>query len=108
MLSLLNKMGQANTSRAKTGLPAPEHVFPRTYRRDARARRVVNGFLLVIAGLFLFLTLVQVAHGGSLRDLIVVDLVVAAWVAWIGSGYNKRVILHQDTIEVVGWFTAAS
>jgi hypothetical protein len=84
--------------------PAAEEGFPRTYRMDARARRVVNGFLVVIAGFFLFFTMLQVAHGGPLHDLIVLDLVVTAWVPWIGSACNKRVILHQDAIEVVSWF----
>jgi len=100
-------MGQTNTSQSAE-LRATEQGFPRIYRMDARGLRVVNGFLLVFTSFFLFFTVRDLArfgfHSRIVENLIVVDSVVALWVALIGSTYNKRAILHQDTIEVGGWF----
>lgn len=85
---------------------AAEQGFPRIYRVGGRGR--VNGFLVVLAALFLFFTVPELArsgfHGSSHRDLIVADLAVGLLVTWLGSSYNKRVILYQDAIEVAGWF----
>jgi hypothetical protein len=81
-----------------------EQDFPRVYRVDARSRRMVNMLLFVFAGFFLFLLVLLVRGRGPLCDLIVVDLAVAALGAWLGSSYNKRVILCRDAIEVAGWF----
>ena len=88
--------------------PSAEQGFPRTYRVDSCTRRVVNGFLLVLAGVFLFLALRDVAglgpRSGHPGNAISLALGFAALLAWMGSSYNKRVILHQDSIEVKGWF----
>ncbi len=82
--------------------------FPRTYRVDARTRQVVNFFLVALAGLFLFLTVLQLARvdsrRSSLGDLIFVNGTIAAVLVWLGSGYNKRVLFYENAIEVVGWF----
>jgi len=86
---------------------ATEDGFPRIYRVDVRGRRVINMVLFVFAGFLLFFTVLRVLgfpRKGPVRDLIVVDFVVAALVAWLGSSYNKRVILHRNAIEVAGWF----
>ena len=41
---------------------------------------------------------------GSLDALLGFCLVFAGIALFIGSGYNKKVILHADAIEVKGWF----
>jgi hypothetical protein len=82
--------------------------FPRTYRVDERTRQTVNFLIVAIGGLFLSLTLLQsisvVPHRGSLGGLYLGDFFMAGLVLLIGSLYNKRVVLHQDSIEVAGWF----
>lgn len=85
-----------------------EQGFPRTYRVDARARHMVNGFLLLFVGFFVLLTAWQLmrtgSRPGSARNLIFSDVGVAVLSAWLASSYNKRVILQQEAIEVAGWF----
>ena len=85
-----------------------EQRFPRTYQVDERTRNVVNFLLIALTGLFVFFMISQLAGIGSRRNspsgLIFTDLTMAGIVLWLGSGYNKRVILHPDAIEVSGWF----
>jgi hypothetical protein len=82
--------------------------FPRVYRVNQRTRHTVNFLLVTLAGLFLFLTVLQLARfdyrRSSPSDLIFIDVTVAALVVWLGSAFHRRVILHQDAIEVAGWF----
>jgi hypothetical protein len=84
------------------------HDSLRIYRVHVRTRRIVNTLLLVLVSFFLFPTVRQIVgigpHSGHLSDLVFFDLIFAALVAWLGSSCNKRVILHQDSIEVAGWF----
>ncbi|HEV2617265.1 MAG TPA: hypothetical protein VGU63_11735 [Candidatus Acidoferrales bacterium] len=89
--------------------PAAGQGFPRIYRVDARTRRVVNFLLAALASLiFVILPLCNLIwtkpHASSFSSLIGVDLGFALFLLWLGSGYNKRVILRQDSIEVAGWF----
>src|ERR1700723_265388 len=85
-----------------------EQRVPRPYQVDDRARHVVNFLLIALTGLFVFFTISHLAGIGSRRNspsgLIFTDLTMAGIVLWLGSGYNKRVILHPDAIEVSGWF----
>jgi hypothetical protein len=85
-----------------------EQGFPRTYQVDERTRHAVNFLLIALTGIFVFFTISQLAGIGprrnSLGDLIFMDLTMAGIVLWLGSGYNRRVILHPDAIEVSGWF----
>lgn len=61
--------------------------------------------LVVIGGFFLFSIVLQIAGSHPpLHHQIVVDLVFVALATWTGSTYNRSVILHQDAIEVLGWF----
>ena len=82
--------------------------FPRVYRVDERTRQAVNFLLAAIAGLFLSLSVLYLAgvlrHRGSLGGLLWMDLMIVGLVVLLGSGYNKRAILHQDSVEVAGWF----
>lgn len=86
---------------------AAEQGLPRIYRVDARTRHALNFLLVALTGLLLFFTVLQLTQLGSrssLGDLAVVDGVFAAMLLWLGSGNNKRDILHGDAIEVAGWF----
>ena len=80
----------------------------RVYRVDERTRRAVNFFLVAIGGLFLSVTILYLAgvlrHRRSLGGILWTDLSMAALILLLGSGFNKRVVLHQDSIEVAGWF----
>lgn len=80
----------------------------RVYRVDERTRRAVNFFLVAVGGLFLSVTILYFAgvlrHRGSLGGLLWTDVMIVALVLFLGSGYNKRAVLHQDSIEVAGWF----
>lgn len=81
---------------------------PRVYRTDGRTRHTVNFFLFAISALFLCLTILYSTHvlpfRGSLRGLLATDLSIGGIVLFLGSGYNKRAILYEDSIEVAGWF----
>ena len=91
---------------------AAERVFPRIYRVDERTRHAVNFFCVALMGLFLSLTGVYTTgllpYRGSLGDLFWVDLIVAGLVLLLGSFYNKKAILYEDSIEVAGWFYSRS
>ena len=99
---------QVSSKHIRSGQPTPEQGFPRTYRVDVRTRHMVNGFLLLFVGFFVLLTAWQLmrtgSRPGSPRNLILGDVGVAILSAWLASSYNKRVILHQEAIEVAGWF----
>lgn len=88
---------------------AIEPGFPRVYRRDERTRHAANFFCVALGGLFSCLTILLLAGilprgRGSLSGLFWMDLPIAAIVLFIASGNNRRVIFHQDYLEVVGWF----
>ena|SRR5215472_2636037 len=92
----------------ETVIPVQRDEFPRVYRVDADTRRGINMLVLVLAGLFLFvivLDIAQIIHGrGSLGNLIFVGVAAAIVVTGLGSAYNKRVTFYRDAIEVAGWF----
>ncbi|SRR5579871_2388119 len=98
---------QSSLSMASKASPAHQ-AFPRVYRVDERTRHTVNFLLVAIAALFLSLTVLYWAeilpHRGSLGGLLWIDLMVVGLVLLLGSGYNKRAILNEDSIEVAGWF----
>ena len=89
-------------------LSAVERDLQRTYRADERTRHAVNFFIVSVGGLFLSLTILYstrvLPYRGSLAALLEGDLFFAGIALFLGSGYNKRVILHADAIEVKGWF----
>lgn len=90
----------------KSKQPADEHGFPRTYRVDARTRHAVNFLLFALTGLFLSIPVLQLARPLKpfpWRSIIPLYICWGLLLVWLGSGYNKRVILYSDAIEVVGW-----
>lgn len=91
-----------------TDQSAAEDGFPRVYRVDERTRKAVNFFTVAVGGLFLGVTALTLAgvlpHRGSLGGLFFTDLTIAGILVMLGSFYNKRAILYEDSIEVAGWF----
>ena len=85
---------------------------PRVYRVDPRTRHTINFFLAALGGLFFALSILYatgVLHfRGRISGLFWADLAILAIVLFLGSGYNKRAILYEDSIEVAGWFYTRS
>jgi hypothetical protein len=91
-----------------------EQNSQRVYRVKEPERHAANFFIVAVGSLFLSLTFLfwagvlpyGVSHPdrGSLDALLGFCLVFAGIALFIGSGYNKKVILHADAIEVKGWF----
>jgi hypothetical protein len=83
--------------------------FPGTYRIVKSARHFFNGFailLLVLFGVSAVLHLTGLmAHPLGHRDLALMDAIVALFAIWTGERVNRRVILHDDAIEVSGWWS---
>jgi hypothetical protein len=91
--------------------PLAEGGFQRVYRVKERTRHGINFLLVALAGGFLFFNIAMFTRGRfrptSLRELLsllFLELAMPSLIVWLGSSYNKRVILHQESIEVVGWF----
>ena len=78
------------------------------YRVKEPTRHAVNFFIVAVGGLFLSLSVLYLTrvlpYRGSLGGLLGVDLVFGGIALFLGSSYNKSVILHADAIEVKGWF----
>ncbi len=91
-----------------SGSGAAEGEGPRIYRIDQRTRHAVNFCLIAMGGLFLTLSSLYLIgvlpYRGTIGGLLMDDLAIAGIGLFLGSGYNKRVILHRDSVEVVGWF----
>ena len=88
--------------------PAANEFIPRVYRTDERTRHAVNFFLFALSGLFFSLTVLYatgILHfRGRISGMLWADLAIVVIVLFLGSGYNKRAILREDSIEVAGWF----
>ena len=82
--------------------------FPHVCRTDKSVRGPVNFLLFAMSALFLSLTalyLTGVLHyRGHLSGLFLLDLIIVGVVLFLGSGYNRRAILREDSIEVASWF----
>lgn len=89
-------------------LSAVNRGSPRVYRVDPRTRHTINFFIVALSGLFFSLTILYatgVLHfRGKISGMLLADLMIAVIVLFLGSGYNKRAILYEDSIEVAGWF----
>ena len=81
--------------------------YPREYRVDASARRGLIGIGIVLASFFFMMSALHIA-GVMKKPLapgdIIVDIVSAAFAFWISAAASRRVILHENSIEVVEWF----
>lgn len=87
---------------------ASDQGSPRVYRTDARTRHAVNFFLFALSSLFFSLSILYatgILHfRGRISGMLWADLAIVVIVLFLGSGYNKRAILREDSIEVAGWF----
>jgi hypothetical protein len=81
--------------------------YPRFYRVNSAARRVLNGLGIVLVSLAVITAVLHImgimkaplAIGDVLADTVLVALAV-----WISSSVNRRVILCENSIAVEGWF----
>ena len=82
--------------------------FPRTYQMDKSTRHFFNGFaifLLVFFGITSVLHLAGfMAHPLAIRDLALMYSFVALFALSTTWWANRRVILHRDAIELMGWW----
>ena len=84
--------------------------YPRVYSVDARTRRDVYAIALsplvltVAVGLLHVTGLVSKAVTPS--ALLVMGFVAGLWALLLSSPAHRRVVLHEDGIEVLGWFSA--
>jgi hypothetical protein len=82
--------------------------YPRQYRVDASTRRVLIGIGIVLASFFVMMSALRIA-GVMKKPLaagdVVADVVSATWAFWISAAASRRVILNENSIEVIGWFT---
>ena len=107
LVVLLRKTGEQSSPMNSIASVASQR-FPHVCRTDKKVRGPVNFLLFAVSGLFLSLTALYLGgildYRGHLRGLFLLDLIVAGVVLFMGSGYNKRAILREDSIEVTGWF----
>jgi hypothetical protein len=81
----------------------------RTYQTDASARRFMKsvGMLLVV----FFLAMTPVHLLGLMRhpipplQLALVDAGVIVFAIWMFAAADRRVVVHENAIEVAGWFS---
>ena len=86
--------------------------YPRTYTVDARTRRDLDAIALALPALFIsviglyLVGIVPKNNSVTLPDLLGGGLLVGL-LAFLGiSRTHRRVVLYQDGIEVLGWFSA--
>lgn len=82
--------------------------FPHVCRTEKNVRGPVNFLLVALSGFFGSLTVLYLTgilhYRGHRSGLFWIDLIIAGIALFLGSGYNKRAILREDSIEVAGWF----
>jgi hypothetical protein len=86
--------------------------YPRTYTVDARTRRDLDAIAVALPALFICvigLSLVGIVpknNNDTLPDLLAIGFVVGL-LAFLGiRSTHRRVVLYQDGIEILGWFSA--
>ena len=87
--------------------------YPRTYTVDARTRRDLDAIAVALPALFIciiglyFVGIVPKNNNISLPDLLAIGLVLGLF-AFLGISRTHRrvVVLYEDGIEVLGWFSA--
>jgi hypothetical protein len=86
--------------------------YPRTYTVDARTRRDLDAIAIALPALFICIIglhlvgIVPKNNNVTLPDLLAIGLVLGL-LAFLGiSRTHRRVVLYQDRIEILGWFSA--
>jgi len=84
--------------------------YPRVYLVDARARRAANAIALSPLALIIsvgFLSLAGLTYKPVTPvALLVMCFLAGLWALLLASHAHRRVVLHEDAIEVLGWFSA--
>ena len=81
--------------------------YPRSYRVDARTRRILLGFgtLLVAFGIFMSaLHIVGVMKAPLATGDLVADALFGAFALWMGFVVSRYVVLYEDRVELITWF----
>jgi hypothetical protein len=80
--------------------------YPRLYRVNSATRRILIGFGILLVSFGVLMSVLHIA-GVTKAPLatgdVLVDILFAAFALWISSSVSRRVILHENSIEVVGW-----
>jgi len=84
--------------------------YPRVYIVDARVRRAFLAIALAPLALTIsvgFLSLAGLTYKPvALYALVVACFFAGLWAVLLASPSRRRVVLHEDAIEVLGWFSA--
>ncbi len=89
----------------------PQNAYPLTYQMEPSSRWFINVFL---GGVTLFFFVTTTRHfigvmeqpvGPQLLWMLFVNVFLVAFFFWIALRTNRRVILHEDAIEVAGWLS---
>lgn len=84
--------------------------YPRVYIVDARVRRAGNAIALSPLALTIsvgFLSLAGLTYKPVTPSALLVACFLAGlWALLLASPAHRRVVLHEDAIEVSGWFSA--
>lgn len=83
--------------------------YPRVYSVDARTRRDVHAIALSVLAFTVALTVLRftglTSKAVTPSALLVMVVVAGIWALLLSSPFHRRVILHEDGIEVKGWFS---
>jgi|HubBroStandDraft_1064217.scaffolds.fasta_scaffold445592_1 hypothetical protein len=83
--------------------------FTRTYQMDLGTRRFFIGQGLAIFLLLLIVTPLHLfgyfRHSMSAPDIVAIDALAGVYAPWCWAVFNRRVVLYEDSIAVVGWLS---
>jgi hypothetical protein len=84
--------------------------YPRVYFVEARVRHAGNAIALSPLALIIsvgFLSLAGLTYKAVTPSaLLVMCFLAGLWALLLASPAHRRVVLHEDGIEVLGWFSA--
>jgi hypothetical protein len=84
-------------------------AYPFVYSVDARFRRVANA--IALSPLALIISVSFLSLGGLTYKpitppaLVVMSFFAGLWALVLASPAHRRVVLREDTIEILGWFS---
>lgn len=84
-----------------------DEVYPRVYRVNLVARRVLIGLGIMLVSLGIITTVLHITGvmGAPLATGdVLADILFALFAFWISSSVSRRVILCENSLEVAGWF----
>ena len=88
-----------------------QQSFPRTYKMEKANRRFVQGLGISLVMFFLAVTPLHLLgfmkHPLRPLDLALMDILVLIFAIWGSLRVERRVILHENYIEVAGWISSS-